>query len=256
MKTKGKITGILLFAAMMLGVIYLSVFSNKKNEERIKLIDVTGNNYLSREQYLKFSKLNNIYDYKFLSLHIVKNRFEKHPFIEKVDVKFRARNEILVNIKEKKFEAVLLKDSTEFLITEDYELVPMIAPIRNIDLPVIVNPKSDFKIKSFSSFKNNDTKTAFKILETTKLINSDLYNNLTEINLREGRDIVLGFRGFDFPVVVGRGDETRKIFCFRQVWDKIKGKDSGELDINYIDLRFDKMIYIGTNDTLNVLKGA
>jgi len=255
MKNKGKITGLLLFTAMLLGVVYLSVV-NKKIEEKIKVIDVTGNNYLTKEQYLNFLKLNNIYDFKFLSLHIIKNRFEKHPYIDKVDVKFKTRNEILVNIQEKKFEAVLLKDSSEFLITKEFELIPKVSPIRNFDLPVIFNPESGYLMKSFSHLRNNDTKTAFRILETTRLINPDLYNSLTEINLRKGHDIVLGFRGFDFPVVVGRGNETEKIFCFRQVWDRLRDKNAGELNINYIDLRFDKMIYIGTNDTLNVVEGV
>ncbi len=255
MNNKGKITGILLFTVLLLGIVYLSVV-NKRIDEKIKSIGLTGNNYLTKEQYLNFLKLNNIYDFKFLSLHIVKSRFEKHPYIDKVDVKFITRNEILVNIHEKKFEAVLLKDSSEFLITKEFELIPIISPIRNFDLPVIYNPESDRSMKSFSYFINCDTKTAFRILESTKLINSDLYNDLTEINLRRGHDIVLGFRGFDFPVVVGRGNETEKIFCFKQVWDKLKDKNINELDINYIDLRFDKIIYIGTNDTLNVVKGV
>jgi hypothetical protein len=56
----------------------------------------------------------------------------------------------------------------------------------------------------------------------------------------------LTFKNFDFPVILGRGDEIRKIIFLNKIWSKIQNNKSAELPINYIDLRFDNLIYIGT----------
>ncbi|MCX6151663.1 MAG: FtsQ-type POTRA domain-containing protein [Ignavibacteriales bacterium] len=256
MKTKGKITGILLFTALLLGVIYLSLFTDSGVKNKIELIEVTGNNLLSRDSYLKFSKLNNIYDYKFLSLNLIKERFEKHPFVEKAEVKFKGKNEVLVELTEKKFEGIILKDSIQFLITENFQLIPIVSTIKNLDIPVITNPYLGKKLISFNILKDDETKAAFKIIETAKLVSSDLYSNLSEVNLRNGKDIILSFKGFDFQVIIGRGNEVAKVFYFKEIWNKIHNKQSSELAINYVDLRFEKLIYVGTADTLDVEKGV
>jgi cell division septal protein FtsQ len=245
MKTEGKILGVLLFTALLLGVIYISMMTDKGVKNRIGTIEVTGNNFLSGESYLKFTELNNINNYKFLSLHVIKDRFEKHPFVEKAEVKFKSKDIVLVKIMEKKFEGIIVKDSTHYLITDNFEIVPVISPFKNLDVPVINNPGGKISPAGFLRLKNDETKTAFKIIETAKLTDADIYSNLSEVNLRNGKDIILIFKNFDFPVILGRGDEIRKIIFLNKIWNKIRNNKSADLPINYIDLRFDNLIYIG-----------
>ena len=121
MKMQGKILGVLIFTAMLLGVVYLSIMTGNGIKNKIGTIEVTGNDYLTGETYLKFTELNNINNYKYLSLHLIKDRFEKHPFIERAEVKFKSRDVVLVNVREKKFEAVFIKDSAHFLMTDNFE---------------------------------------------------------------------------------------------------------------------------------------
>jgi cell division septal protein FtsQ len=69
---------------------------------------------------------------------------------------------------------------------------------------------------------------------------------LSDIDLRHGRDIVLRFRGYDFEIIFGRGNEVPKLMSFEKVWDRIsKDKQNADSFINYVDLRFSKLIYIG-----------
>jgi cell division septal protein FtsQ len=255
MKMKGKILGVLLFTALLVGVIYFSLITDNGVKNKIGVIEVTGNNFLSGDDYLKFTELNNKNDYRFLSLHIIKDRFEKHPFVEKAEVKFKSKDEVMVKVTEKKFEGIIVKDTTHFLITDNFELVPVISPFKNLDVPVITNPYMKRMTAGFMKLKNDETKAAFKIIETAKLIDNDLYSNLSEVNLRNGRDIILTFKGFDFPVILGRGDEVRKVVYLSKIWNKFRNNTSAELPINYVDLRFGKQIYIGMSDESNAEKG-
>jgi cell division protein FtsQ len=220
------------------------------------LIEIKGNDYLSRDSYIKFAKLNNMYDYKFLSLHLIKDRFEKHPFVERAEVKFKSKNEVLVELIEKNFEAIIIKDSIQYLITDKYELIPIISSIKNLDVPVVTDPYLSRSLLGFIKLKNEETKAAFKIIETAKLINSDMYSNLSEVNLRNGRDIILTLKGYEFPVIIGRGNEVKKVIYLNEIWKKIRNKSSAELAINYIDLRFEKLVFIGTADSFNAEKGV
>jgi cell division septal protein FtsQ len=256
MKVKEKILGLLLLISMLVCVIYVSLFTEGREKNKIGTVLIEGNYYLPADAYMNFVKLNKKNDYKYLSLHLIKNRFEKHPFIESAEVKFKSKDEVLVKIKEKKFEGIIIKDSLQFLITDKFELVPIIASLRNLDVPVISNPYLGKPITVPGKLGNSETKTAFKIIETAKIINPDLYSNISDVNLREGRDIILSLKDFDFPVIIGRGNEAYKIICFNEIWSKIRTKTSKDLAINYIDLRFDKLVYIGMADSLIVEKGV
>jgi cell division septal protein FtsQ len=256
MKMKGRILSILIFTALMLSVVYLSIVTSNGVKNKIDTIEVTGNNFLSANEYLKFTQLDNKSNYKFLSLHLIKDRFEKHPFIEKAEVKFESRNEVRVNLIEKKFEGIIVKDSSHFLITENFELVPVISPVKNLDVPVITNPVFNISLTGFIKLKDDDTETAFKIIETAKIVDAGLYSHLSEVNLRDGKDIILTFKNFDFPVILGRGNEIKKIIFLNKILNKIRNNTSAKLMIDYMDLRFDKLIYIGTAGLFNAEKGV
>lgn len=251
-RKKGRVTGVLLFILMMLTIVYFSVFSANVQENKISVIELSGNNYLSREQYIKFSKLNNISDYKFLSLAVIKDRLEKHPYVLKADVEHKGNGEVSVEIVEKKFKALVLSGNDQYLITESFQLSPVMPLTRNIDLPVISNPLMSKKIKRFEAFRTPETITAFKIIDAALLVNNDLYGAISEINLRNGHDIILTLSGCDFPIVFGRREEARKIVYLNSIWSKISSnKATADQFISYIDLRFEKLIYVGMTDVNN-----
>jgi cell division septal protein FtsQ len=256
MSVKGKILGLLLLSSMLISVIYISLFTESSKKNRIEIISVEGNSYLNSDAYINYAKLNKKNEYKYLSLHLIKDRIEKHPFVETAEVKFKSSDEVLIRIKEKKFEGIVIKDSLQFLITDRFELVPIVASLNNLDVPVISNPYLVKPITSFSKLKDKEIKTAFKIIETARIINPDLYSYISEVNLRDGRDIILTLRNQEFSVIVGRGNESIKIFYLNEIWNKIHNKSPEELAIDYIDLRFNNLIYIGMSDSFIVEKGV
>lgn len=250
MKKSFQIRGLILLVIISLVLAYMSISLNNNQPYKIGIIELDGNIHLSKEQYLSFANLLDRSQYQYLSLQIIKDRIEKHPYISRADVKYDGNSKVSIHITEKEFEALLLCDQEQFLITANMEVLPMLPYTKKIDYPVIGNPMRNGKITPLKIMRDNkDIVTAFKMLTTVKLINPELYENLSEIDLRGGKDIIMLFSTLSYPVVVGRGDEVRKVIYFNNLWSYLKGKDINNV-MDYVDLRYDKHIYLGiTNST-------
>jgi cell division protein FtsQ len=244
MKNKGYIAGIV-FLALLISIIGYFAAALEKENYKIDLITLEGNNHLSKEKYLSFANLLDRKNYGKLTLQVIKDRMEKHPYVKYADVSFANNGKVTVILHEKKFDAVLIDNQKHFLITDNLEPVPLLEGTERVDYPVITNPYLDGEIKPFISLKkNNDIATASKILSGIKLVNPELYSNISVIDMRNGGDVVMTFSLFDYPVVFGRRDEARKIVYFNALWNYLKGKEANNL-IEYVDLRYNKHIYFG-----------
>jgi cell division septal protein FtsQ len=114
-----------------------------------------------------------------------------------------------------------------------------------IDFPIINDPYTKSEIVEFSEAqKNNDVKIGLKIITAIKIINPKLYESLSEVNLRAGKDIILQFSTLDIPVVLGRNNEIEKIILFEKLLQKL---DYSQIEntLSYIDLRYSQYLYVG-----------
>lgn len=128
------------------------------------------------------------------------------------------------------------------------QLIPVMPSTTGLNLPVISNAEMPGGSKLFSLAKNNlDVVTAFKILDTFKLINEELSASLSQIDLRNGKDILVYFSNLNFPVVFGRKDEIKKVVYFNNLWKFMKGNEVNNY-LDYVDLRFDKHVYLGITE--------
>lgn len=256
MKNKNVLTGLLVFMTLLLGTVYLSIFSAKEEKKVIEKIEIIGNHFLNTQEYFKFTCLNNVSDYRYLNLSIIKDRIEKHPYVLKADVKFAGGNKVQVNITEKNFQAHLLTDTDEYLLGDDFVLIPVFPYTRNSNVPVIKNSLLPAKLKSFDVLRTSEIVSAFRIIEAAKHIDPEIYSSLSDIDMGKGKDIVLYFTGFNFRVTLGRGNEVRKLLEFEKVWKMMTAnKQAAENFINYIDLRYSNLIYIDVADSSSEVKG-
>ncbi|MGK9477424.1 cell division protein FtsQ/DivIB [Melioribacter sp. OK-6-Me] len=244
MKTKEYIAG-LVFLLLLISIIGYFAVTIRKENYKIDLITIEGNNHLSKEMYLKFANLLIRRNFRELTLQIIKDRIEKHPYVKYADVSFISNGKVNIVLHEKNFDAILIENQKQYLITDNLEAVPLLEGTERVDYPVITNPYLESKIKPFLNLKRNyDVLTASKILSGIKLINPELYSNLSVVDMRKGGDVVMTFSLFDYPVIFGRDDEARKIVYFNALWNYLKGNEANNL-IEYIDLRYHNHIYFG-----------
>jgi hypothetical protein len=71
-------------------------------------------------------------------------------------------------------------------------------------------------------------------------------NSLSEINLRNGGDIIISFSGLKAPVIFGKHGAAKKMVYLEMLWDKILDGKSLADNSEFVDLRFANEIFIGT----------
>ena len=244
-----KIIGVLIFIALVSGVLYLTFFVKKEvNKGEIKMISITGNNLLNASDYLKFAKLDDPAKYSGLSLPVIYDRILKHPYVANADVEYDGVSEINIDIVEKKMKAVVLNGGEPMFITDQFELLPLFENTKFNDLPIISNLPPGESYKPLSKVNTGEIKQAFEIIDAAKLANDGILKHLAEINLRHGGDIVLTFSGIKAPVIFGKNEAAKKLVYLDVIWDDmITGKNLVK-NSEYIDLRFANEIYVGKSE--------
>lgn len=249
-----KISSIIFFIAVIGILAIASITLDNQEQSSIEFIELDGNIHLPKDEYYRFANLVDQSLFETLTPAIIKDRLEKHPYVQQVDA-IISENRLAINIKEKSFEALVMHGNQECLITEDNIKIPKLPLSEKIDYPIINNPLHDNKLNEFESvLSNSDIVIGLKIISTLKLLNPDLYENLSEIDLREGKEIVLQFSQFNFPIVIGRNNEIDKIMYIEQLVQSLDNKLLMN-GLDYIDLRYSGHIYLGRSVDENDTKG-
>jgi Cell division septal protein len=244
MKLGAKILSTVILVVLIVGLSFLTFYSNKeKPKEYISSVSIKNYNLLSENDYLRFARLDNELTMSYVTLPILKDRIEKHPYINKADIELTDSKKAQIYVEEKKIKALIQKDNDAYYITDKYEILPVFANTNLMDIPLITNVKTleNFEVKEI--YCNDEIKEAFRIIDGLKHLDYDLYKSLNQINLRGGSDILLNFNCFNAPVIFGKGDDARKTVYLESLF---KNYNNQLLDsINYIDLRYSKLIFVG-----------
>lgn len=243
-KNYGKILGTILFIVLISCMLYLTFVSAKKiSKGDIAMIEITGNSLLNENDYLTFTRLNDLSFNHNISVQVIKDRFEKHPYVSKAVVE-EDGNKAKIILSEKKIMAIILNNTDPFFITEDFQVLPMFSDTKLDELPIIRNSKESNQVKPLSYIKNPDIVDAFKIIDAAKKANMNIFKRISEIDLHNGGDIILSFSGIKTPIVFGRGEEARKMIYLELMWEGILEGNSSIRESDYLDLRFANEVYV------------
>lgn len=245
MKLPKYIFAVMLLVSAVAAIAYMSIGVKAEVNNKIKYIDISGNVHLSRYGYLEFAKLNNKHTYQSITVQIIKDRIEKHPYVAFADVRYDGNGKVSVSIMEKNFESLMFDGEDQYLITDKLQVLPVLENSLKIDYPVVANVQQDKAVKMLSSIKKNyDVLTAAKIIGAVKLANPEMHDALSSIDMQYGGEISLYFSSFDYPVKLGRGNELQKVLYFSSFWNYLKGKELNNY-MEYVDLRYGGHIFLG-----------
>lgn len=245
-KGNRKIISSFLFILLFGSLIYLTIFSyNKRGREVIRMITITGNNLLNQKSYLEFTQLDENIAYSDLTLHGIKSRFEKHPYIIRSEVKSDGRGNVEVHLKEKIIYAVVVGSTDPYFITADFQVIPIYPNTQFSDLPVISNARFRENLNAMNFVKDEDVIQAFKIIDAAKTTDLEISRKLAEINLRSGGDVILTFSGLNAPVIFGRGNEAKKMIYLNILWERMNEQKNYFENTEYLDLRFSNEVFVG-----------
>ncbi len=240
---------LLLFVGLTVWILYLSFAVQRPEiDEQIKSITVTGNSLLNENDYLAFAKLNGNELTGDITLPVIKSRLEKHPYVKRADVEYSGNNEVHINLNEKIIKAVLVSDNKLFLAANNFEILPFLQNTKIANMPVITNLSNDILLKKNEILKTPGLVEAFKIMDAEDLTGGELSKTLSEINLRNGGDIILLFSGIKPPVILGKGNTAEKIYTFNQLVNNDNADKAMVMNSSYVDLRFNNEIFLGNYD--------
>ena len=84
-KDFGKIFGLILLSVMVLSILYLSLFTYKeKGKEEINMINIYGNNLLSKEIYMRFADMDQSSVYDDLNLTLLREELKNIHMLRKL----------------------------------------------------------------------------------------------------------------------------------------------------------------------------
>jgi len=250
---QGKIMSLIILVSFLLVLAGLSMFVNQEDTKPFSKISLQGNLLCRTSEYLRFLKLDNKNDFATINSKIVRDRFQKHPYVDYV--KIDQSGEVLeVEITEKSFDAIVMVDSSQYLITDDCKIIPYLLNTEAVDCPLIINPKLDSEIKVLKPcLRQKDIVAALKIIDVIKNTNKNLFPLVSEIDLRKGKDILITIDNNDYPIIIGRSNLIDKTFY---LCNSLAYLTNGSLNkmINYVDMRFNEISVFGINDSLFALK--
>ncbi len=246
-----KILGLILFP-FLLGLIFYIAFSvDYEQPYKITLIEINGGKHLTNEKYFSYAGLNDKLKYDELTLPIIKSRLEKHPYVKRAEVLYVGNGKVEVSIIEKDFWAILITGDREFVLTQNFEVLPVLKYSREMFYPVITVKTLAGKLKEYDYVKKNKTlKPVFKLLEASKMINPQLYDNLSEVNYLNNGEINLYFTFADYELKMNLKNVIEELYDFNELWKYIKHNSVSD-EIEYIDLRFNGRIFLGMKNNLN-----
>jgi len=245
-QTISKIIGLLIFLTILSTLLLVALMcANQQVGASVKSINLSGNHLLPQGNYLSFAKLDDTQNSVAISLSILKDRLEKHPFVSSADVEVSKFNNAKVHLYEKNLIAVLIVDDQPFLLSTELQMLPLFQNTKFIDLPIINNPKYAKHDNVLDFLKSEDIIEAYKILCAIKFTNEEMVKNLSEINLNRGEDITLTFSGIHPIIKIGRNDIPKKILSLNSIWIDLKDIESDLSQSDYVDLRLANQIYIG-----------
>ncbi len=228
------------FVLFVLSLIALTVILDGNTEKKIGKVILKNTMHLSSKDYLKFAKLDNTNSYENLSLLLIKDKLEKHPYIDKCDVLYKGEGVVEVEITEVPFYALLIQGEDEKILTDDGRILPLLSGTSYINLPVVLIRKGKQKAK------NENLKDALKILKAVELYDSGFYAEISSVDLTKKDNVILTMLDSNYPVVINKKNLLDNILTFCDLYASLKNKSTE--NITYIDLRFNDHVFIGTQN--------
>lgn len=252
MKKTGSIITLVLLGTMLTGIFGFMIYNNRNlNEQMIIGVEVTGDKLLKPSTYLAFAKLNEMETAEQLQLPAVKKRFEAHPYIQLAELEVQADGRALVHLTEKKPEALLVVNNESWLLTDQFEIIRLEEETRTLDLPIITNSSVKEPV-SGSMVSTPDLRHAMRIIKAARLIDAELHSNLSDINLRAGKEIVLSFTDLQPFVLFGKNNVVRKLVYINSIREGNEKLTEQLVGSAYIDVRYDGHIYLGRQEDAGI----
>jgi len=240
---KGAARSTLFLALLVTAAVVTAVRANFwKTDLRVASVEVRGNSIVPSAELLSLAHIaagEKLFD---VDLYAASKRLLENRFVRSASVNREVPDRITISVRERIPIGVVLAQKKLYLDAEGYVLPPAVS--ENIfDLPVLTGPFPSGDLVPGRRVSSPLMQEGLSVLTTARALGDDVYRQLSEVRVEEGKDILAYTAEGGIPVIIGHGDLGPKLVKFEGFWNDII-LHHGVQDLQYIDLRFDDRVVV------------
>ena len=207
---------------------------------------VEGNRLVAANEIIQLMEIQKgVLLYK-TDLTAIQRSVESHYYIKRATVERDLPNTICVRVEERLPLAVINVEGLKYIDREGVVL-PHADSKMLFDLPVISGIGSGVDCTLGAHVTDTEVTEAIDILSALKLTNRELFHNISEVELRNGGDIVLYTAEGGVPILFGRGNIMNKLVRLETFWyHTVIAR--GVRHLQYIDVRYEDQVIARWDD--------
>lgn len=225
-------------ALMLIALVVCLAFGANAWKSKLKIdqIKISGNRIVSTNEIIQLSQIQiGSLLYK-ADLTAIQQNVISHYYIKNAVVDRNLPNSINIQIIER-IPAAMVNLSEPLYLDEDGVILPKAVAYNIFDLPMISGISPRKSLIFGTKVSRPDEIEAMQLLAVLRTVNRPLYHNISEIQLRNGGDILLYSAEGGIPIIFGRGELTGKITRLEAFWNDIV-HTRGVKNLQYVDLRY------------------
>ncbi len=235
---KSKIAGVLMLIAIAICLVFGA--NAWKSSLRIKQIKIDGNRIVGENEIIQLTQIQmNTLLYK-IDLTAIQRNVMSHHYIKDAVVERNLPNSIHIQIVERVPIAIVNRPETMYL-DENGMVLPRSISHRLFDMPMISGISESEPMALGSIIKQPDVIEALQLLATMKTVNRPMYHNISEVQVRNGGDIVIYSTEGGVPIIFGRDEIPSKLVRLETFWNNVVRTRGTQL-LQYVDLRYQDQI--------------
>jgi cell division protein FtsQ len=235
---KHKTAGVLVLIAIAVGLVFGA--NAWKSSLKIKQIKIDGNRIVGENEILQLTQIQmNALLYK-VDLTAIQRNVMSHHYIKNAVVERSLPNSIHIQVVERIPIAIVNRPETMYL-DENGVVLPRSISHRLFDLPMISGISEYEPLVLGSIIKQPDVMEALRLLALMKTVNRPMYHNISEVQVRNGGDIVVYSTEGGVPIIFGRDDMPSKLVRLETFWNDVVRTRGTQL-LQYVDLRYQDQI--------------
>lgn len=241
---------IFLMILIFTSILILFFASNWRNNQKIRIIEVAGNQALTKKEIIDYSlDTNGGKNRGDFNLSDLKLKVESHPFIYKADVLQKNNDELLISVQERKpFASLINHEGMLYYIDKEGKSLPYSIFSKYADVPIIRNAMF------FNYLDSVKINKALQFINLVDSLNSGIfYKNISEIVFNQNGSFYLISSDAGIKILMPDNIENNNLIKHIDlVWRKLS-QTVNLKEVSYVDLRWKNRIIAGysSKDTIN-----
>jgi len=238
------------WATAALGGVLLALFVFSfqwKASGRIARVSVEGAVHFAQKEILARANVPMKALLDTLSLAAVRDRLLAHPYVRDVRVSRSYPDAVSIAITERVPVASFMTSGQIRYVDAAGVVLPYLPSEIPYDLPVISGIPELPETRVGQAVQSDDFPEAVSILEAALASDTSVYRMISEVDMKNGGDVLLFSSEVAVPIIFGRGEAARKFTILRTFWDRFVREDGPE-NLKYIDLRYSDQVVAKWNN--------